>query len=74
MPLMMRDMYKALRSAHGVPAEQAEKAAEELAGLDVRMASIEARLTLLTWMVGTNITLTLLLLGLCFQILLRLPR
>lgn len=44
-------------------AEKAQRAAEELAGYDNRFASIETRLTLLTWMVGTNVALTLFVLG-----------
>jgi hypothetical protein len=39
-------------------AEKATKAAEELANYDNRLASIETRLTLLTWMVGTNVVMT----------------
>lgn len=43
--------------------EKAQRAAEEVAGYDNRLASIETRLTLLTWMVGTNVGLTLFVLG-----------
>jgi hypothetical protein len=44
-------------------AEKAQKAAEEVAGYENRLALIESRLTLLTWMVGTNIVLTVAVLG-----------
>lgn len=36
----------------GTSEEKANKAAEELAGYDSRLAQIETRLVLLTWMVG----------------------
>jgi hypothetical protein len=36
--------------------------------------SLDTKLTVLTWMVGVLITLCLLMLGLDFQILMRLPR
>ena len=44
-------------------AEKATRAAEELAGYDNRLASIERDLFLLKWMVGTNIALTLIMFG-----------
>lgn len=44
-------------------AEKAQRAAEEVAGYENRLAAIESRLTLLTWMVGTNIALTVFVLG-----------
>jgi hypothetical protein len=40
-------------------AEKAQRAAEEVAGYENRLAAIESRLTLLTWMVGTNVALTM---------------
>jgi hypothetical protein len=43
----------------GAKQEKAHKAAEELAGYENRLANIDTRLTLLTWMVGTNIVVTL---------------
>jgi len=55
-------------------AEKATKAAEELAGYDNRLASIEGKVTVLTWMVGTLIVLVLFNLGLTFQVFARLPR
>ena len=44
-------------------AEKATRAAEEVAGYDMRLSAIETRLTLLTWMVGTNVGLTLIVLA-----------
>jgi hypothetical protein len=44
-------------------AEKATRAAEELAGYDNRLSAIERDLTLLKWMVGTNVGLTLIVLG-----------
>jgi hypothetical protein len=63
MTLMLGKTYDALRSADGVSDEQAREAAEEIAAYENRLASIESRLTLLTWMVGTNIVLTIFVLG-----------
>jgi hypothetical protein len=57
MALMMGSLYDALRSS-GVEDEKARKAAEEVAGYENRLASMESRLGLLTWMVGFNIALT----------------
>ncbi len=48
--------------AAGVPPEKADKAAEELAGYENRLASIEARLTLLTWMQGVSVAMLITLL------------
>lgn len=56
--------------AAGAPVEKAEAAAEEvagyenrLAGFDARMERLEGRMTLLQWMMGTNIVITLGVLG-----------
>ena len=43
----------------GASPEKANKAAEELAGYENRLAAIETRLTLLTWMVGTLVPLNI---------------
>ena len=54
-----------------------EQAAEEVAGYETGLSSIEAKLRVLTWMVGFSLTLTLALgignLWLSFQMLGRLP-
>ena len=54
-------------AAH-VPADIADKAAEELAAYETRFATVESKLSLLTWMVGTNIALTLAVVGRLFLI------
>lgn len=70
MSIMLGELYKALLAPSE---EQARKAAEEVAGYENRLASIETKVTVLTWMVGVLITLSLVTLGLIFQIILRLP-
>ncbi len=39
-------------------AEKADRASEELAGYKTRLASIDGRLSLLTWMLGFDLVLT----------------
>jgi hypothetical protein len=54
----------ALRNAPleaGATADKADKAAEEVAGRDNRIAGVQTRLAVLTWMAGANLALTLLL-------------
>lgn len=65
MPVMLSEVYDALRDI-GVNDEKARKAAEAVAAsdhrfaaLDSRMVALEGKVTLLSWMVGTNIVLTL---------------
>jgi len=56
----------ALRTAlleAGVSVEKAEKAAEEGASFEARLAGIESRVSVLTWMVGANVGLTILVIG-----------
>lgn len=83
MTTMIAEVYDALIEA-GASQEKARKAAEAIAGYESRFAGIEVRLermegkiTLLSWMVGIAISLTLALgignLFLSFQILSRLP-
>jgi len=48
--------------AAGVPSDKADKAAEELAGYENRLSSIEGRLTLLTWMQGVSVAMLITLL------------
>lgn len=59
MPLRLGHLYDALRSAQGINDEAARQAAEEVANYDNRLARVESRLDLLTWMVGVNIALTI---------------
>ena len=83
MALMLSSLYDALLEA-GASEEKARKAAEEAAlyearfgGLDQRMTALDGRVSMLTWMVGTNIALTLfgfsMLANWVWQILQRLP-
>jgi hypothetical protein len=51
MALQLGALRDALISA-GADAGKAAKAAEELAGYENRLAGIDTRLTLLTWMIG----------------------
>jgi hypothetical protein len=48
---------------HPGDADLATRAAEEVASDENRLASIDTRLTLLTWMVTTNLLLTVAVLG-----------
>lgn len=57
MALQLGALRDALLSA-GVPPDKADKAAEEVASYENRLSAIEARLSVLTWMVGTQIALT----------------
>jgi type VI protein secretion system component VasF len=54
--------------AAGAPADKASAAAEELAGYDNRIAGVETRLAVLTWMVGANVALTLIVIGSLFAL------
>jgi len=58
MTMMITELYDALKDA-GATEEKARKAAEILADYDSRLASIDTRLSVLTWMVGTNLIVTL---------------
>ena len=62
MDLMMGKLYDALRSGN-IPDEKAREAAEEVAGYETRLSGVEAQLSVLTWMVGTNLVLTVGVLG-----------
>jgi hypothetical protein len=42
----------------GAKPDKADKAAEELASYENRLAGIDTRLTVLTWVAGTNLALT----------------
>jgi hypothetical protein len=51
MALMLAKTYAAFKAA-GVPDTEAQAAAEEIAGYETRLISIDNRVILLTWMVG----------------------
>ena len=62
MALRMGALYDALLAAH-VPEEDARKASEEVANYNDRISNVERDLTVLKWMVGTNLMLTAGVLG-----------
>ncbi len=57
MALQLGALRDALIDAGAQP-DKAAKAAEELAGYDNRLAAMDTRLSVLTWMAGTNLVLT----------------
>jgi len=57
MALQLGALRDALIEA-GATTAKADKAAEELAGYENRLASMDARLSVLTWMAGTNLVIT----------------
>jgi hypothetical protein len=59
---MVTEVYDALREA-GASEEKSRKAAEAIANYDNRLAGIDTRLTVLTYMMGTNLVVTLGVLG-----------
>jgi len=58
MTILITELYDALKDA-GASEDKARKAAETMADYDSRLASIDTRLSVLTWMVGTNLIVTL---------------
>jgi hypothetical protein len=71
MALVLSEVRRAFITA-GVDEVQAEKAAAEIASYENRLAKIETDVTLVKWMLGTNIGLTLLVLGVLLNLLLKL--
>ena len=67
MAVMLGNLYDALRSA-GAEDDKARKAAEEMAAYEPRFAKLESDVALLKWMVGFNIGLNLLVVGLVLRI------
>lgn len=67
MAMMLSKTYDAFRAA-GAPDDKAREAAEELAGYENRLATIEADVKLLKWMAGVNLAFSLAI----FVLLLRL--
>ena len=57
MAILMGDLRAALVDA-GASEELATKAATEVATYEARLAGLESRVTLLTWMVGANLALS----------------
>lgn len=58
MALQLGALRDALLDA-GAKVEKADKAAEEVATYETRLASMDTRLTLLAWMTGFNLAITL---------------
>jgi hypothetical protein len=54
---MIFELYDALKAA-GAPEEQARRAAEVVAGYENRFSRIEGDLTVLKWMVGFNLAIS----------------
>ena len=68
MALMLAKLYTALREA-GADDDKAREAAEEVASFENRLANVEASLTILKWMVGFNLILTVAIVGMLFFVL-----
>jgi hypothetical protein len=64
-------VQKVAKKLPGVSETSAREAAEELAAYDSRLSAIDARLSLLTWMVGFLLGLQVLLIGLVWQVVIR---
>jgi hypothetical protein len=58
MALMLGALHRALIGA-GATEDDARKAAEEVAGYERELAAVKTDLTLLKWMAGTNLAMTL---------------
>jgi hypothetical protein len=70
----MGALYDALRTGEGISEDDAKRAAEEVAGYDNRLAALDTKVAVLTWMVGVLITLVVANLWMTITILGRLPR
>ena len=71
MAILKRDLRAGLVEA-GASDELATKAVTEVATYGARLTGLEARLSVLTWMVGFNLALTLLVFGCVLSIWTRL--
>jgi hypothetical protein len=60
--LMNAEVYDAFRDA-GASEEKARAAAQSIAQYDDRLARLERRVEVLTWIGGTNLVLSLAILG-----------
>ncbi len=58
MAMVLSKTYEAFRAA-GVPDDKAREAAEEIAGFENRLATIEADMKLFKWMLGVNLAFSL---------------
>ncbi len=57
MTVMNREIYEALKEAD-VSEEKALKAAESVASYDAQLAETDKKLTLIQWMVGFNLAIS----------------
>jgi hypothetical protein len=64
MALMLSKLNDALL-AGGTPADKAQAASEEVAAYENRIAMVDTRLAVLTWMAGANLALTI---GILFKL------
>jgi hypothetical protein len=55
--MLIEEVYDALKEA-GASEEKARAAARAIAGYENRFAKVDSRLTLLQWMVGFNLAMT----------------
>ena len=70
MPLISGWFYKALTSI-GVNEEEARQAAEELAELKIDIVKLEGKISKLEWMVATNVAISLAILLLILNYLVK---
>lgn len=77
MSLLIAEVYAALRAVN-VPEDEARKAATAMASYEPRLANLDQRLGVLTWMVGTMGPLLIALVAglyvVLFNLATRLPR
>ncbi len=66
MSTMIFEVYDALKEA-GASEEKARKAAEALAAYESRFSKVDTDLTLLKWMIGFNLALSVAILLKLFQ-------
>lgn len=67
MALQLGALRDALLDAGAAP-DKADKAAEELAVQEIRLARIDGKLTLILWAVGVNAAATVAILGMIFPL------
>lgn len=64
---MLSKTYDAFRAA-GAPDDKAREAAEEIAGFEDRLTTVESDLKLLKWMVGFNLALSMVIVALLLRL------
>lgn len=65
MATMIAEVYDAFKAA-GVDDDKARKAAEAIASYENRFTRIETDLSVMKWMIGSNLALTFVVLGKLF--------